>query len=274
MATENGAVRGIVHPGDKYQMNWCSDFGNWGSIHSGLIRKRFHKDPQGVIPKRYLSLLPLVQFEQTEESLTSVYGSEDLQVTVKRYFEDDKLVERYVFKNLREDDLFLQHGDVGILLPFNDVYTYAEDCLTNRCNTHIWAGENCTYVNALKMGKSDINLGLVLTEGAIQSYSVYNTFSNQRGQFLMNLPHLELLSGEEYVIEWKIFWHEGKDDFLYETIGDVLYDMTPICFIPLFNTIMLIITLIVYVILSIWYFIWIKTPLHKWWDKLMNIKLK
>ena len=200
-------------------MNWCSDFGNWGSIHSGLIRKRFHKDPQGVIPKRDLSLLPLVQFEQTEESLTSVYGSEDLQVTVKRYFEDDKLVERYVFKNLREDDLFLQHGDVGILLPFNDVYTYAEDCLTNRCNTHIWAGENCTYVNALKMGKSDINLGLVLTEGAIQSYSVYNTFSNQRGQFLMNLPHLELLSGEEYVIEWKIFWHEGKDDFLKKASG-------------------------------------------------------
>ncbi len=211
---ETGTVSQITHPNDAHEMNWCGDFGRWGSIHSGLITKWTHRDPKGVIPKRELSFLPMVKIDKNEDDVITEYKSEDLKVTVRRYFEDDKFVERYVLKNLREDDLFLQHGDIGILLPFNDVYTYAEDCLTNRCNTHIWCGENCTYVNALRMGKSDLNLGLVLTQGAIQSYSVYNTCSNHRGQFLMNLPHLELLSGEEYTIEWKIFWHSGKEDFV------------------------------------------------------------
>ena len=211
---ENGAVCGILHPDDSYAMNWCGEFGNWGNVHCGLIKKLNHRDPKGVLPKKELAFLPLSNFEQTNEAMVSEYTSEDIRVTVSRYFEEDKYIERYVLKNLREDDLFLEHGDVGILLPFNDVYTYAEDCLTNRCNTHIWCGENCTYINALKMGKSKLNLGLVLTKGAIKSYSVYNTHSNHRGQFLMNLPHLELLSGEEYTVEWQMFWHEGKEDFV------------------------------------------------------------
>ena len=211
---ETGAISKITHPDDMYEMNWCGDFGRWGSIHSGILRTRSHKDPKGVVPKRELSFMPLVKIDKTNKGVVSEYASEDLKVTVSRYIEEDKFVERYVFKNLREDDLFLRHGDIGILLPFNDVYIYAEDCLTNRCNTHIWCGENCTYVNALRMGKSDLNLGLVLTKGAIKSYSVYNAFSNHRGQFLMNLPHLELLSGEEYTVEWKMFWHGGKEDFI------------------------------------------------------------
>lgn len=77
------------------------------------------------------------------------------------------------------------------------------------------------------------------------------------------------------IIGWATFlYYEGKDECFYETIGDVVEDMSPVCFIPLINTITLIIVSIVYVILSIWYLIWIKTPLHKWWDKLMNIKIK
>ena len=211
---ETGAVSKIAHPEDAYKMNWCGEFGNWGSIHSGIIRKRTHRDPQGVLPKKELAFLPLVQIDRTDEMIISEYASEDIKVTVSRFFEENKYVERYVFKNLREDDLFLQHGDLGILLPFNDVYTYAEECMTKRCNTHIWCGENCTYVNALRMGNSEMNLGLVLTKGSIQSYSTYNTYSNHRGQFLVNLPHLELLSGEEYMIEWKMFWHKGKEDFV------------------------------------------------------------
>ena len=77
------------------------------------------------------------------------------------------------------------------------------------------------------------------------------------------------------IVGWAAFlYYEGKDGWFYETIGDVVEDMSPVCFIPLINTITLFITLIVYVILSIWYLIWNKTPLHKWWDKLMNIKIK
>ena len=69
-------------------------------------------------------------------------------------------------------------------------------------------------------------------------------------------------------------YYEGKDEWFYRTIGDVVEDMPIGCFIPLINTIGLIISLIVYVISSVWYFIWFITPLHKWWDKIKNIKLK
>lgn len=77
------------------------------------------------------------------------------------------------------------------------------------------------------------------------------------------------------IVGWGFLnYYEGKDEWFYKTIGDVVEDMSTVCFIPLINTITFIIMLIVYAILSIWYLIWIKTPLHKWWDKLMNIKLK
>lgn len=77
------------------------------------------------------------------------------------------------------------------------------------------------------------------------------------------------------IVGWATFlYFEGKDEWLYETIGDVVEDMSPVCFIPLINTITLIIISIVYVILFIWYLIWEKTPLHKWWNKFMDIKIK
>ena len=63
------------------------------------------------------------------------------------------------------------------------------------------------------MGVSDINLGLILTEGSVKSYSVNGTKTNHRGIFLLNPEHFELLPNEEYVIEWQMFWHKGTDDF-------------------------------------------------------------
>jgi hypothetical protein len=75
-------------------------------------------------------------------------------------------------KNLRECDYYSEYGNFAIEVPFNDRYTFAEECMTSRCNTHIWCGHTSTYVNALKMGDSDKNLGLVVTEGSFGSYSV------------------------------------------------------------------------------------------------------
>jgi amino acid transporter len=69
-------------------------------------------------------------------------------------------------------------------------------------------------------------------------------------------------------------YYEKKDECLYESIRDVVEDMAPVCFIPLINTITLVLISILYVILSICYLIWFKTSLHKWWEKFMNIKIK
>lgn len=225
---QSGGLRELRHPRDPHAMNWCLDTADWGRVRCGLITnyERVHGNPALVRRDRELRFLPPVQVEQTEDGAVVQYADANIRVTAHRFLQGDRYVERYVVKNLREIDLFLEHGDVGIMVPFNDIYTNALDCRTNRCHTHIWCGENCTYINALKMGESDINLGLMLTKGSIRSYSVYDTYTNHRGRIMLNLPHLELLAGEEYTVEWELFWHGGKEDFhrkakAYDTFVDI-----------------------------------------------------
>ena len=51
--------------------------------------------------------------------------------------------------------MFLNENNFSIEVPFNDRYTYADDCMVHRCNAHIWCGGNTTYADALKMGVSE-----------------------------------------------------------------------------------------------------------------------
>lgn len=208
--SDNGSVSSITNLNDQYQMNWCIQDGGWGLIQ---YNNTFEIEP---IYKKEgsISNIPLIEFTETEDNCTAIYENESLRVKSKRFFTENGCYnERYTIKNIRETDFFLEHGTLGITLPFNDIYTYADDCMVNRCNTHIWCGGNTTYVNTLKMGESDINLGLILTEGSIKSYSVKNPKTNHRGIFILNPDHVELLTGEEFVIEWQLFWHKGNDDF-------------------------------------------------------------
>lgn len=207
---ENGSVSSITNLKDPYKMNWCIEDGGWGLMH---YNNTFEIEP---LYKREgsVSNIPLKEFNENENSSTAIYENESLRVISERFFTENGCYnERYTIKNLRETDFFLEHGTLGITLPFNDIYTYADDCMVSRCNTHIWCGGNTTYVNALKMGESDINLGLILTKGSIKSYSVKNPKTNHRGIFILNPEHIELLAGEEFVIEWQLFWHKGNDDF-------------------------------------------------------------
>ena len=202
----NGTVNNISSLYDKHAMNWCIEDGGWGSIQCTNIDSEWHS--------REIGFLPLVSFSESECESCSVYEDQNIRVTVERSFADNgNFKERYTLKNLRVTDLFLEHGEMGITLPFNDIYTYADDCMTNRCNTHLWCGKNITYVNALKMGESDINLGFYLTNGSIKSYSVKDCGSNRRGIFILNCDHIELTPSEEYVFEWQLFWHKGNQDF-------------------------------------------------------------
>ena len=208
---ENGAVTSIINPADEHKMNWCIENAGWGLIY---YNNTFYIEP---LYKRENSVeaVEMTEFYEDESYCRAEFANDTLKITTERFFTDDGCYnERYTIKNLRETDFFLEQGTLGINVPFNDIYTYADDCMVNRCNTHIWCGENTTYINALKMGESEINLGLVLTKGAIKNYSVKNCKTNHRGEFILNPRHFELLSGEEYVIEWQMFWHKGKEDFL------------------------------------------------------------
>ncbi len=207
-----GCIQSLLLSQDENQMNWCRT-NLWG-----MPRLRVLPDEN----QKKIYLHPsLTECTKTENTCHCVYNADGIQINVDRFFtENGALCERYTIQNQRAADLFLEHADVGITLPFNDVYTSARDCLSHRCNTHLWCGGSCSYIQALKMGVSKHNLGLVLTHGSIESYSLLGTKTNHRGIFVWNLPHIELLPEESYVLQWQVFpFSSPKEDFIQKALA-------------------------------------------------------
>lgn len=169
-------ITSIIHPEDPYKMNWVGD-AEWGKV--------------------------LVE--------------EDIDVSVTRTNSNsNRMKERYMFTNNTDFDIFVQKGDIGIYTPFPDQYDSSEICLTNRANAHIWCGGQSSYIMGLRMGGAAPHLGLMLTNGSIDTYSIdrdFNHSSNHRGNIILHPESFALLPGESYVIEWELFWHKGKTDF-------------------------------------------------------------
>lgn len=207
---ENGCINSIVHVQDSTAMNWCSELGNWGRI---FVRKT--ADAGGINPERYSeSELKLKTWNMNASGMTAVYSNDRLQVTVDRVFtEKGCLKERYCIKNINSNVITINRDNFKIEVPLNDRYTCAEECMNGHCHAHIWCGKAVTWISALKMGASKYNLGLVLTKGSVVSYSQRECSSNERGIYLLEPEAVLLNPGAEYVLEWELFWHEGKEDF-------------------------------------------------------------
>lgn len=208
---KTGFVTSLKSTKDEHQMNWCGEEGQWGKLHTlwHSLLDGFHRDVQKE------DVFSLTDFSQTDDSATANYKSQKLAVEVRRSFTaEGNLRERLTIRNISRSVFCLNRDTFGIELPFNDIYTYADDCMVHRCNTHIWCGGNVSWINALKMGASDINLGLMLTKGGFASYSQENCRTNVRGLFVLEPETVLLKQEESYVLEWELFWHTGKADFL------------------------------------------------------------
>ena len=171
----------MVLNNDKYMMNWTEGANAWGTVRA---------------PK---------------------------ELECKRIVDKDSnglIHEKYVFTNISDKDVFTSLKDIAIYTTFNDDYTDSATCITNRCHTHIWCGEDITYVMALRMGGEPGHLGMVVTEGSIGGYSVdrdFDRMSNDRGDFMLHPLPVSLVPGESFEIAWCLFEHEGKMDF-YEKL--------------------------------------------------------
>lgn len=173
----------IILPGEKYGMNWLREDFQYGQV---------------VCPKGL-----------TAESVHQWQG--------------DVLTTCICLKNVTDKPLFTSLGSVGIRLPLQDKYESSRICITQRCHTHIFCGEDVTYVCALRMGGEAPHLGLVMTAGSFGGYSVerdVSRMSNDRGCFLLNPSPMEFAPGEEKLISWKIFAHAGEEDF-YKKAGEL-----------------------------------------------------
>jgi hypothetical protein len=217
----SGAVTSIVNPADRAQMNWTSAPDNapwreksllWGLGYADLGKLNMHRGwwetPQSVAINSASGLM------------TATYAVADLHVAVTRQLSGDAFTETYVFSNAGPAPIPMSDKTglgTAIVLPFNDHYTSAGDVRDHRAHTHIWAGGSSAWVATLRMGGRGPHLGLVVTQGALTTYSITGrdqiTSSNTRGTFLFHPGVSELKPGESYTLAWTCFWHDGWDDF-------------------------------------------------------------
>lgn len=189
-----GYITAIQMQNDPHAMNWCAEDGAWGRIHG-----------------RELTCQSCTIVEEYAEC---TYQDKSITVQVRRHFADNgNFVERYTLTNTSPTVLCINRDNFGIEFPFSDRYTYAEECMVRRCHTHIWCGHDTTWINALRMGDSDENVGMFLTRGAFDCYEQNGCRSNTRGIFVLCPTSFFLKSGESYTWEWELFPHRGKADF-------------------------------------------------------------
>jgi hypothetical protein len=216
----SGSVTSIVNPRDPARMSWCSARHNapwqsassdWGLGYADLGAAFLHRG-------RWQS--PDDVTLDSGSSQEVVYTVGPLKVTVTRRLQGDACIERYSFSNTGALPLPMNDWTrvaFAISTPFNDHYTNSADVLEHRCHTHVWAGGASSWVATFRMGGRDPHLGLVLTEGALDGYSIVGrdetTSSNTRGTFMLHPAIADLQPGQMRSIEWALFWHNGWEDF-------------------------------------------------------------
>lgn len=169
-------MKELIAPGERYGMNWVAGKTEWGTV----------KAPASI---------------RAEVQTSCVEGV---------------IEERYIFTNISDVPVFTSRKDIAVYTPFNDDYCGAEECVVRRCHTHIFCGGEVAYVCALRMGGEGPHMGLVLTQGSLAGYSVERDtaqMSNDRGDFMLHPSPAALEPGESFCVAWKLFWHNGKEDF-------------------------------------------------------------
>lgn len=153
---------------------------------------------------------------RTDYSYGEVICPGELEPQVENRREGDVITTRITISNPGSKPVFTTMDSIGIAFPLEDRYDGSDICMVRRCHTHIFCGENISYIMALRMGGEAPHLGMVLTEGSLSRYSVMRDTaqrSNDRGCFYLHPSPMELAPGESSVISWVIFPHEGREDF-------------------------------------------------------------
>lgn len=209
--SSTGNVKSIIINSDPDKMDWCR-----------LTREKTHEWGEIVCENRVIQesgrQVEFVEFSEKDNTAVSKFTNGKLDITVTRTFtERGTLRESYTFMNKIDGDVFIRKGDISIYTPFPDNWESADISQRQCSNTHIWTGETEGWINSLKQGEFEHNIGVVVTKGAFDAYSIdranQTIQSNTRGHIVIHPEATELLCGESYTLEWEIFVHTGNDDF-------------------------------------------------------------
>lgn len=224
---ETGAVSTLTIDGDSRQMGWLvktdgtqypwiKENLGWGLGYFTVTKGHTTEKKQWTRP-----------VSVSADGMNVTYKEGEIRIDVRRNLSNGELTERYTLTNDGRTSVSLY--DIGIYTPFNDNYPDAQTCMNQRTNVELWEGGNAAYINALRMGAVAPHLGLVLTEGAIKSYEIWERGINKvnsqtRGIFALNLPDMQLKAGQSYTVAWNVFSHNGKEDFRKKVLehGSVL----------------------------------------------------
>ncbi len=203
ISTKTGAVRRISNPHDPYKMNWVRNAGNWGI---SILK-------QG--GKAILLNHPETPAAAQPDGCKVIYKTTGFRLTViRRINRHGEFAETYRLRNIGQSAVRLSTADWEIVVPFNDQYPNAFISETKRCNAHVWAGDNVTWINGVRMGGYPPNLGLVLTHGDIAAYSLTCFHgnrapnSNDRGAIVLDTHGRLLQPNQAETVSWVLFWHK------------------------------------------------------------------
>ena len=123
-------------------------------------------------------------------------------------------------------------GSIAVSTPWRDVYFSAADSLRSAVHAHLWTGGRDSWVWAVPMSGVGPGLGLVLTAGTVEAYSVASrnlvTSSNIRGHLYLHVTDharnpeamggqrpVLLASGTSYRWGWRLDWYDDLTAFVH-----------------------------------------------------------
>jgi len=156
------------------------------------------------------------RFVGKESAWGRVNGADGFEISRSRRADGGDIVESVTLRNPRSEAAALE--GVSVNFPFNDNYPESHECVKRRCNAHLWPHGSAAWACAMRMGGEAPHLGWMLTKGEVDGYTISNRgrkngSSNFRGVIAFRLPKVELAPGGEYTLEWRLFAHDGWDDF-------------------------------------------------------------
>lgn len=183
-----GGVKCVSVAGDADGMNWVEGQAEWGTPAPDLKLRFVSAKTEGAVQ-------------------TALWTNRAIRLSVRREAKGATLAERYVVSAAADYPVYFGRGMFGLYATFNDNYEDAITSQAKRCHTHLWCGGAFGGARALKMGLYPVELGLFLTEGTLDSYSVRRIrrhISNDRGDFILHPEPFHLNPGESKAFAWNL----------------------------------------------------------------------
>ena len=188
---KSGGIKSCVLLGDRSKMNFCKKGKELGCVRD----------------------FSLTKMETGAQTARAVYENNGVCVETKYIFIEKNLKITHIVSNTNPHPVYFQEGEFAIDMPLNDRYENSEICIRERCNAHIFTGYSSAYIRAERMGKSEYNLGIIVTQGEISSYSQEAVWHSNRGYFILNTPAFVLQSEESYTLSYTLFPYKDQADF-------------------------------------------------------------